>query len=371
MYRIVATVTNDLHYDQRMHRICSTLAEQGGYSILLVGRVLPDSKPLEAMPFSLVRLKCFFQRGFLFYLEYNVRLFLFLLINPFDAVNIVDLDTMPAGVLAGKLRGKKIVFDAHEHFTEVPEVTFRPFVKWVWHQVGLWGIPKCHAAYTVGPALAKLLTQVYKKPFSTVRNVPMANAGNLNTNLSLPHTDMPYILYQGALNVGRGLPQAIAAMHQIRHVRLLLAGEGDLSTQLREQVAKAGLCDKVIFLGRLKPDYLRVYTAKAWLGLNLLEPIGLSYYYSLANKFFDYVQAGVPGLTVDFPEYRTVVDQHPVALLLPDIEPETIAQTVNDLRQNEKAHRSMRQACENAAEEYLWEKERDVLLKTWLTVFTV
>jgi glycosyltransferase involved in cell wall biosynthesis len=370
MKRIIATVTNDLNYDQRMLRICSTLAVEGGYQVHLVGRVLPDSKPLREQPFSMLRLTCTFQKGPMFYLEYNLRLFVFLMLNPFDAVNIVDLDTMPAGVLAARLRKKKIVYDAHEYFTEVPEVTHRPVVKAIWQMVGRWGIGQCHAAYTVGPALAALLSELYKRPFATVRNVPRA-LKKQQTKFSLPHTEQAFILYQGALNLGRGLPEAIAAMKDISGLTLLLAGEGDLSGQLRQQVKSAKLEDRVIFLGKLEPDALQAYTAQAWLGLNLLEHLGQSYYYSLANKFFDYIQAGVPSLTVDFPEYRAIVTQHEVAILLSDIKPVTIANAIHSLQENEKAHRSLRQACENAAEEYQWEKERNVLLSTWSTVFTV
>jgi glycosyltransferase involved in cell wall biosynthesis len=371
MKRIIAIVTNDLSYDQRMLRICSTLAEEGGYAVQLVGRVLPDSKSLTSKPFSMVRLSCWFHRGPFFYLEYNLRLFFYLLLSPFDAVNIVDLDTMPAGVLAARLRRKKIVYDAHEYFTEVPEVTNRPFVKAVWHAVGKWGVPQCSAAYTVGPELAKLLSGLYGKNFTTVRNVPLGGTSKTLSPISPPHTDQPFLLYQGALNLGRGLPELISAMQHVQGLQLLLAGEGDLSDVLRKQVHALGLSERVIFLGKVPPDELRVLTEKAWLGLNLLEHLGESYYYSLANKFFDYIQVGVPGLTVDFPEYRAIVERHPVAVLLPDIQPTTIATAITDLQSNEKAHRSLRQACENAAKEYQWEKERDVLLSTWLTVFTI
>src|SRR5690242_13208129 len=45
MMKIVLTVTNDLNYDQRMIRICSSLASHG-YQVLLVGRKMHASPPL-------------------------------------------------------------------------------------------------------------------------------------------------------------------------------------------------------------------------------------------------------------------------------------------------------------------------------------
>ena len=75
---VIFTVTNDLSYDARMHRICGTLTANG-YGVTLVGRALPYSTPLKDRPFGQKRLHCFFQKGFPFYAEYNLRLFFFLL----------------------------------------------------------------------------------------------------------------------------------------------------------------------------------------------------------------------------------------------------------------------------------------------------
>ncbi len=168
---ILFTVTNDLTYDQRMHRICGTLAS-AGHRVWLVGRALPHSVPLEGKAFRQKRLRCFFQKGFVFYAEYNLRLFFFLLFASYDAVCSIDLDTQPAGCLATLLRRKKRVFDAHEYFTEVPEVVDRPFVKGFWETVARLCLPFYRHAYTVGPCLAGIFKEKYGVNFGVVRNVP-------------------------------------------------------------------------------------------------------------------------------------------------------------------------------------------------------
>ena len=118
MKRIVFTVTNDLSYDQRMQRICTSLAN-AGYNILLIGRKLKNSVALKEEIFEQKRLRCFFNKGFLFYAEYNTRLFFFLLFVQMNAVCAIDLDTiLPCYFVCG-LRGKKRIYDAHELFTEM------------------------------------------------------------------------------------------------------------------------------------------------------------------------------------------------------------------------------------------------------------
>lgn len=361
MKKIICTVTNDLTYDQRMQRICTTLAKNG-YEVKLVGRRLANSKPLDQQIFQQTRLPNFFKKGFLFYAEHNLRLFFFLIFKKYDCLWTVDLDTMPGGCTAAMLRRKRRIFDAHEYFTEVPEVVGRPTVQKFWAVIAQVFTKKYHAHITVGDALAEIFTNKYGVKFQAIRNVPKRLA--VDGGRSEPsHQTSTVIFYQGALNVGRGIEQAILAMEKLPEVELWLAGEGDLSKILREKAAASHARERIKFLGFVKPTDLKRLTNEAWLGLNLLENRGQSYYFSLANKFFDYVQAGVPGLTMDFPEYRKLVEEHPVAVLLPDLQVENIIAAIRDLLDFPEKYEALHAACRHAAEFWTWENEEKKVLR--------
>jgi len=363
--KIIFTVTNDLNYDQRMHRICGTMVANG-YAVMLVGRSLPQSLPLEFNPFEQKRLNCFFIKGFLFYAEYNLRLFIYLLSGNYDAVCSIDLDTLPAGCFATLIRRKKRVFDAHEYFTEVPEVVNRPVVQAFWAGVARICLPFYRYAYTVGPALAKLFEAKYGLPFEVVRNVPLESTPSPDPpGLIQPKRGLRTVLYQGALNDGRGIETMLLAMQKLDQVQLVLAGEGDLSTHLRQMAESLGLADRVVFLGYVKPDALKKLTNEAWLGLNLLENRGLSYYYSLANKFFDGVQAAVPLLTMNFPEYRALNGQHEVAVLLDTLTPESVVIAIQLLQNDPDYYERLKRNCLLARKEWNWEREQGTLLSLW------
>ena len=360
MERLICTVTNDLTYDQRMIRICSSLS-RAGYKVTLVGRQRPGSAPITNRPFEQVRLKCHFDAGKLFYLEYNLRLWAWMALQRFDGVCAVDLDTILPAFFWCKLRRKPCIYDAHEYFTEVPEVVRRPTVQRIWAAVARLTIPRMSQAYTVGPELARIFEERYGKPFSVVRNVPFARQDFPDT----PKTEPRIILYQGALNEGRGLETAIEAMKQVEGAILWLAGEGDRSEALREQVRKEGLEDKVRFLGYLQPEKLREITPQAYIGLNLLENKGLSYYYSLANKAFDYLQSGVPAIHMAFPEYKALHKAHPGFLLLETLDPQLLAATINSVLVNEDLYSKLRDACHKAAQVLTWELEEEQLLAVY------
>ncbi len=362
--KIIFTVTNDLSYDQRMMRICGTLPE-AGFDVKLVGRRLPGSKELKSRPYRQERLRCWFAKGKLFYLEYNLRLFFYLIFTRFDAVCSIDLDTLASGFLAAKLKGKPCIYDAHEYFTEVPEVSRRPRIKRIWEKLAGLIIPRIGYAYTVGPGLAGLLKQQYGVSFEVIRNLPVSSK-----EITRPDPAGPKILlYQGRLNEARGLEAAIDAMAWLDGCELWLAGEGDLSQLLRTRVVEKGLADKVKFLGYLSPEILKMTTLKAHLGLNLLENNGLSYYYSLANKAFDYIQAGLPSLQMDFPEYRQLQDDYGVFELVEDLEPQKLADIVRSLLNNPVKYQAIRQNCLKARTELCWEKEAGKLLAFYKGVF--
>ncbi|MBH8557867.1 glycosyltransferase [Hymenobacter negativus] len=366
---LLFTVTTDLCFDQRMQRICGSLAA-AGYRVQLVGWQRPTSPPLTAQPYQQHRLRGWFQKGKLFYLEYNLRLFIYLLGQRAAAWCACDLDTALPVWLRARLGGQPFVYDAHELFTEVPEVVARPAVQRIWRWVEGFIVPRARLAYTVGPALAQVFEQRYGRPFAVVRNV-----SRLRTDeMLLPPTAAPasgYILYQGALNMGRGLEGLIDAMPQVAG-RLVICGEGDLSAALRERAERLGLLasGKVEFRGFVLPEALREVTRHAAVGIMLLENIGLSYYYSLANKFFDYVHAGIPQVLIDFPEYRALNDQFDVAELVTDLAPATLAAALNRLLRDEPArYQHLAENCRRAAPQLSWQHEEQVLVKLFAGLF--
>ena len=370
MPRILLTVTNDLSYDQRMQRICTTLAK-AGYEVQLIGRKLPTSKPLRDFSFKQKRLHCYFKKGKFFYLEYNLRLFFYLLFAKTDAVCAIDLDTILPAFFIAKLRRKKFIYDAHEYFTEVPEVVSRPPIQRVWERIARFTIPRTRYAYTVCDSLAEIFENQYGTSFSVIRNMPMRRQtadGGQRTNEEQKMNN-GIILYQGALNEGRGVAKAIAAMQEIDDAELWLAGEGDLSQELRELAEKLGVTDRVKFLGYIEPADLHQLTPQATIGLNLLENKGLNYYYALPNKFLDYIQANVPSINMNYPEIKKILNRYEVGLALEKLETKYVVDAIKQLLSDKEQYNKLKLASEQAAKIYVWEEEEKKLKAFYKRVF--
>ncbi len=355
---VVFAVTNDLSYDQRMQKVCRSLST-AGYRVELIGRNKSNSIPLANEPYKQTRLQMVFRSGKLFYLEYNIRLFFYLLTRTANVFCAIDLDTIVAVSFAAWLKQVLVAYDAHEYFTEVPEVVDRPVVKKIWKKVEQTFVPRVQLAYTVSPAIAKLFTEQYKVPFHVVMNVPL-----LTNNISYEKLQVSTILYQGALNKGRGIEQLITAMKSI-NANLLLAGEGDLSSELRKLVDENNLNHKIHFLGNVNPKDLKAITASATIGVNLLQNTGLSYYYSLSNKFFDYIHALIPQVCIDFPEYNYINNKYEVAVLCESCDPLKISHAIERLLCDYKLYLQLKNNCEVCRLELNWEQEEKKVIELY------
>ena len=352
--KLCFTVTNDLTYDQRMDRICTALAN-AGFEVELVGRKKRNSQILKEKQFVQKRLNCWFSNGKIFYLEYNFRLFLYLLFSAKDVYCAIDLDTIIPNLWVAKLKGKKLGYDAHEYFTEMEELAHRPFTKRIWKMVERFAVPKVNFAYTISNGYKQLFETEYPINFEVIRNVGYKNL--------YPSTksEKPVILYQGAVNVGRGLEETIEAMQNI-DAKLLICGSGDIIDQLKAQVNQLGINNKVEFKGYVAPDELKKITPTATIGLTLFTNEGLHNTNSLCNRFFDYYLAGLPQLTISYNEYIAFNQQFEVAYLINKVKLSEIEEGINFMLQNPDYLAKLSENCRAAAKLHNWEEEQQKLV---------
>jgi glycosyltransferase involved in cell wall biosynthesis len=118
----------------------------------------------------------------------------------------------------------------------------------------------------------------------------------------------------------------------------------------------------VEFRGYVRPNEMTALLDEAAIAVNLRERLGLNDYYSLGNKFFDAMHAGIPQITMRFPEYERVNAEHEVAVLIDDLERETIRRAVERLLDDRAFYERLRANCVRARETFNWQREEERLL---------
>ena len=363
---IIVSVTNDLVADNRVHKVSVSLLKFG-YDVLLVGRKLKGSLPVDRI-YNTKRFRLLFNKSAVFYAEYNIRLFFFLLFRKADVFLSNDLDTLPANFLASKIRRKKLVYDSHENFTEVPELVKRKRVKSIWESIEKRILPKIKYSYTVCGSIAEIYNKKYDINMKVVRNIPECEMKlkDITSEVYEKTKNKKVILYQGAVNIGRGIEEVIKAMQFLENAVFLIIGDGDIKAKLEQLVENNKLQEKVIFTGRIPFNQLFAYTKKADIGISIEENLGLNYYYALPNKLFDYIRANVPVLVSRLPEIERTVNKYDIGCYIENHNPEHIAEKIKYMLQSAEKVNFWKQNLKKASDDLCWENEELVLKEIFI-----
>ncbi len=352
--RIVVSVSNDLVTDQRVAKICRTLSELD-YEILLIGRKNYSPYVLNRT-YKTKRMVMLFNRGFLFYAELNIRLFFLLLFTKKDILFSNDLDTLLPNYLVSKIQGKELIFDSHELFSEIPELTHRKFVKSVWQRLEKWILPKLQKVITVSDSIKEHYENLYNIHVTVVRNLPITQTTD---QVSFPFSTKgkTVIIYQGSVNIGRGLELMVETMKLLENHLLVIVGVGDITESLETKVLSSGLEDKVKFMGKILPKDLKHLTPNANIGISLEEDLGLNYRYALPNKVFDYIHAEIPVIVSNLPEMNKLVSSYQIGEIINNRTPEELAKVISEV-----AKKDYSEALKSAKKELNWSLEKTKLI---------
>ena len=352
---IVILTTSDPRIDRRVQKVAGVLAEH--YEVKWWG-VKRHSLPDFDRQFLVTRTKTVFKKSFLFYLEITIRWLFGLLRERPDLIYAVDSDSILSSAFYRQFFQTELVLDFHEWFEEVPELKEKPLRRKIWTAINRFGLRKASVALTVGPALAAELQKKYNYPFEVIRNLPdLVSSDKLQ-----PPTDLVKLVYLGHLNEGRGLHQLVRAMRNLPGFELNLLGAGDLYKELNHLVKSEGLEQKVHFHGYVAPEQISNILSKMHVGMNLLESRSLSYYFSLANKAFDYLHAGLPSISMDYPEYKNLNVQFEVSVLLPELTESAISKACHEIT-TAPLWQILHGNCLKAKQVFNWTNEKDKLIQ--------
>jgi len=301
-----------------------------------------------------------FRKGFLFYKFFNIRLLLHLIYNRYDLLVANDLDTLLPNYIVSKLKQLPLVYDSHEYFTGVPEIQNRPIVKWVWKTIERLIFPHLKNVMTVSDSISFQYESEYGIRPITVRNC------SKNANQIIPFSrdelqvnkDHLLLIMQGTgINIDRGGIELIEAISKTENISMLIVGGGDMITVLKEKVIRYNLAERVKFFPKVPWEELIRYTKAADVGLSLDKETNINYRFSLPNKLFDYITAGIPVIASNLPEVSKIVTENNCGIIIPDVSPAEIMKAIQKLKENQDLLAEFKKNAVIASESLSWENE--------------
>jgi glycosyltransferase involved in cell wall biosynthesis len=276
-----------------------------------------------------------------------------------------DLNTLAVGVRAKRARpGTRLVYDSHELATERSRMG--RWGKWRAGRQERRGLRHTDERIWTTRTRAEYIVRRYGIPFPTlIHNVPermeVKQGWDLRERLGIP-ADRRILLYQGSIQEFRGIEESIEAVTLLDRCVLVVIGYGYFRPVLENEVRRRGLQHRVYFFGPIPNDELLYYTASADVGLCVIRGQSLSYRWSMPNKLFEYMMAGIPIVASDFEEMGRVVREEEVGTVCDPDDPESIAAAVRAIVDDPEAEARFRAATRVAIGKYNWDEEEKKLL---------
>jgi len=363
---------SDLHFDYRIFREATAL-RRAGHRVSLIAAAF-DPTPLaewEGFAIQLIPIDrgLSLRRTYPFFWRRARQL---LLEARPDAYHAHDLDTLWPASRAAHRRDVPLIYDSHEFWTEQSSLVGRPAIRTFWRQLEKRLIDRAHRVIAVSDSIAGALQTRYRlQDVIVLRNLPQyrppEDSNRIRDRLGLP-SRRPVVLYQGGFLTDNGLAEQIRAAAEFGEAAFVLIGDGPCEAALRRQVRESRLEQQVFFIPRVPFGELHSYTCSADLGLCLIKGTGQSFYYSMPNKLFEYLMAGLPVLASDFPEMRRIVRETGAGAVADPCDQVAVSRLVRELLNDRDRRQTCRQAALEAARLYNWEREAHRLLDLYASL---
>lgn len=282
-----------------------------------------------------------------------------------------DLNALPAAVAAARRNGARVVYDSHEIFLESGRNARRPRWARAWlARLERRLAARASALVTVNRTLAAMLgprlgiarvTVVHNCPPRWSPPAPRPDRIRAATGIPV---DAPVLLYHGAFMAQRGLRVLADAILSagLERAHAVFLGFGPMERELRALASDSRWAGRLHVLPGVPPDELLAWVGSADVGIMANQPRSANELHSTPNKLFECLAAGVPVVSSDFPERRSIVigdPDGPLGTMCDPTDPASVAAAIRqvvDLPPDQAA--DLRARCLKAAHErWNWETE--------------
>ncbi|MBS4204781.1 glycosyltransferase [Lederbergia citrea] len=288
----------------------------------------------------------------------------------YDIYHSNDLNTLLQGYISAKWRfkKKKLVYDSHE-----VQTSRTGYNSSVYGKLEGFLVRKIDSMIVENNTRAKYNEDLYGFYPHVVHNYPFKTIGenneiiNIHEMLGLPKGEK-ILLYQGGIQIGRGLEKLVQAAPLFKEGTLVFIGDGKQKSELVKLVEDLNLMDKVKFISKVPLEDLPKYTKNAYLGFQVLNNVCFNHWSASSNKLFEYMMSGVPVVACSFPEIKKVVEDEKIGICIDSHDYKDIARAVNILLEDTDLRNELSYNCLKAKDKYNWEEEKKLFLNVYQQV---
>ncbi len=375
MAKIAMLLTNPFVSDQRVYREARSLVQRG-HSVTVYAwdreGEYPPHDQQDDIQVERFHIAAGYGRGIkslTAFIRFGLATTRCLLSSSFDIVHCHDLDTMPFGYLIARLRGKPVIFDAHEAHSLYTR--YSSMLRRIIAILERWMARRADHLITVTPAMVSWYSSMGVHKITLVANYADSIFDSPEGPVLQP-ADKPLVLgWIGHLKPGNQLELVIEAVKQFgtRHkdnpLRLLLVGPSfpGYKEVLLEQAKPLG--DRFTMVGPVSLEQVPTYYRQ----IDIAVIVDLDTPHNriaLAMKLFESMAMGIPVIVPSQLGEGEFVSRERCGLVIGDYEVDTIVEALEALSSDPHARLTLgRNGWQAVKERYNWSVSAQALVKVY------
>ncbi len=361
MKKIAIGFLGNIFFDTRTFNLFSTLKDKG-HDVTFIGFdwLTEDFQSIEQEEIIVTKLHKN-KISILFYFRFFLSQIKSYLKTNADIYFAGDFFSLPASVIAAKIKRAKVYYDSREIYSELPSLENRKQLKKFFKIIERIFIQHTDCVFTTGEMDSEYIEKLYSlKQTYLLRNLPLMKKNispiNYHTEFNIPSNQL-IVLYQGIIVVGRGLETCFKAVKKMDNLYLVILGGGEHIEQFKSLSKEMKINDRVFFAGKISQDKLLNYTAGAFAGLSLIDDISINNHYALPNKLFEYVMSGLPVIASNLPQMKKIVLEYDIGAVIKESNEDELVEVLNKWSNDQSLYKTKKENCIKASATLNWETE--------------
>ncbi|PTG89346.1 capsular biosynthesis protein [Staphylococcus chromogenes] len=273
-----------------------------------------------------------------------------------DVIHANDFDVMFMVYFSGYKKAN-IIYDAHEIYAKSSNINKVKMISSLVQKIERYLVKKVSGFITVSHAAQGYYqTMKYPKIPEVVTNVPLKKQIDLEKNKHI-HFE---VVYQGQIVANRGYDEFLLAAQIEKETQFVIRGFGPIENHLKTLKSQNHI-QNCIFDEAVEVSELVPKLTESHVGVVLTKPVSINYEYTVSNKIFECIHAGLPVILSPVKEHQYLNDKYEFGIVIDEVTPEHIAQAVHTLRTDQKLYQKLRKNAIEAANELNWQKESEKL----------
>ncbi|MGW7834702.1 glycosyltransferase [Staphylococcus xylosus] len=279
-----------------------------------------------------------------------------------EIIHANDFDILFMVKISGYKKAK-VIFDAHEIYSKNMFVDSKPLLSKVVQELEKCFTKNINSFITVSNAAKDYyLSQGYKKEPIVITNAPIKEGfvakNNNNNNFE--------VVYQGQLVSNRGYEEFLEAGRYINdeNIKLIIRGFGHLENELKDLKKKKDI-NNVDVQDPVEMNQLVKSMSNSDVGVVLTKPTSINFEYTVSNKIFECLHAGLPVILSPVKEHIYLNDKYNFGIILDEVTPGKIAEAILKLKENAELYKELKKNVVKASNILTWQNEERKLIEIY------